>query len=70
MTNSTAKKLIDEYLTIETLRLKLAKAYLPEFRKVLPDTKVARYYQIENKINAAIYYEIATKIPLLKAETP
>jgi hypothetical protein len=70
MTNSTAKRLIDEYLTIETLRLKLSKAYLPEFRKALPDTKVARYYQIENKINAALYYELATKIPLLKAETP
>jgi hypothetical protein len=70
MTNGTAKKLIDEYLTIETLRLKLAKAYLPEFRKALPDTKVARYYQIENKINAALYSELATKIPLLKTEAP
>ena len=68
MTNSTPKKLIDEYMTIETLRLKLNKAYLPEFRKVLPDIKVARYYQIENKINAVLYYELAMNIPLLKSE--
>ena len=34
-------------------------AYLPKFRKALPDVKVVRYYQIENKINAALYYELA-----------
>jgi len=66
MTNSTAKKLLDESMTIEMLRLKLARAYLPKFRKVLSDVKVVRYYQIENKINAALYYELAAAIPLIK----
>jgi len=28
---------------------------------------VVRYYQIENKIYAALVYEIAAKIPLVKA---
>ncbi len=68
MTNSTAKKLLDESMTIETLRLQLAKTYLPKFRKVLSDAKVVRYYQIENKINAALYYELAANIPLIKTE--
>jgi hypothetical protein len=68
MTDSTAKKLLGEYMTIEGLRLKLGKTYLPEFRKVLPDTKVVRYYQIENKINAALYYELAANIPLMKTD--
>ena len=68
MTDSTAKKLLDESMTIETLRLKLGKAYLPDFRKVLPDTKVVRYYQIENKINALLYYELAVNIPLVKTD--
>jgi hypothetical protein len=68
MTNATAKKLLDESMTIETLRQKLNAVYLPKFRKVLPDVKVARYYQIENKINAALYYELAAKIPLVKTE--
>ena len=68
MTNSTAKKLLDESMTIEALRLKLAKTYLPQFRKVLSDARVVRYYQIENKINAALYYELAANIPLVKIE--
>ena len=67
MTNDTAKKLMDEYMTIETLGPKLRQTYLPKFRKVLPEGKVARYYQIENKINAALMYELAKNIPLTKS---
>jgi len=66
MTNEMAKKLLDEYLTIERLRQKVREAYLPKFRKVLPEIKVARYYQIENKIGAVVNYQLATQIPLLK----
>jgi hypothetical protein len=67
MTNETAKKLLDEYVTIETLGPKLRQTYLPKFRKVLPEVEVVRYYQIENKINAALIYELARNIPLVKA---
>jgi uncharacterized membrane-anchored protein YhcB (DUF1043 family) len=66
MTNETAKKLMDEYITIETLGPKLRQNYLPKFRKVLPEVKVVRYYQIENKINAVLIYELAKNIPLVK----
>ncbi len=68
MTNDTAKKLLDEYLTIESLTLKLRKAYLSRFREVLPEVKVVRYYQIENKIQAALIYEVAASIPLVKTD--
>ena len=67
MSNETARKLLDELMSIEALGPKLRQAYLPKFRKVLPETKVVRYYQIENKINAALMYEIAANIPLMKA---
>jgi polyhydroxyalkanoate synthesis regulator phasin len=66
MTNDAAKKLLDEYIMIETLGPKLRQAYLPKFRKALPEIKVARYYQIENKIQAAVMYELAAKIPLVE----
>jgi len=67
MTGDTAKKLLDEYMTIEKLGPKLRQAYLPKFRKVLSEVKTARYYQIENKIQAALMYELAKNIPLMKA---
>ena len=66
MTDNTAKKLVNEYMTLEGLGLKLREAYLPKFRKVIPEVKVLRYYQIENKINAVLFYELASNIPLTK----
>ena len=66
MTDATAKKLTDDMISIENDRLKLKKDYLPKFRKVLSDKKVARYYQLENKIFAVVSYELAKVIPLVK----
>ena len=66
MSSETAKVLLDEYMTIESLDLKLRQTYLPRFREVLSDIKVLRYFQIENKINAALVYELAAKIPLIQ----
>ena len=65
--NTTAKKLLDEYVAIEALGPKLRQTYLPKFRKALPEVKVVRYYQIENKIQAALFYELAANIPLVKS---
>ena len=67
MTNETAKKLLDELMNIEALGPKLRQAYLAKFRQALPEIKVVRYYQIENKIQAVLLYELAAKIPLMKA---
>jgi hypothetical protein len=66
MTDEKASRLLDEYLTIECDRTQLFKSYMPEFRKVLSDKKVARYYQLENKIQAVINYELAKKLPLVE----
>jgi len=67
MTNDIARSLLDEVLAIESLGVMLRQVYLSEFRRVLPEVKVARYYQIENKIQAALFYELARNIPLAKA---
>ena len=66
MSDQTAKKLMDEYLAIDAARLKIRQAYVPRFRKVLREKQVARYYQLENKVQAAVSYELATEIPLVK----
>ena len=67
MKSEKAKALLDESIIIESLGLKLRQTYLPKFRNALPEKKVARYYQIENKIQAALVYEAAANIPLMKA---
>ena len=62
----TAKRLLNEALTIEEDEVKLKRAYVPKLEKALPAAKVARYVQIENKIRAVIRYELAGAIPLVQ----
>ncbi len=66
MSDETAKKLVSEYLAIEGDRVTLKQSYLPKLRQALPEKKVARYLQIENKVEAVIRYELAEGIPLVK----
>ncbi len=66
MSDEAAKKLVAEFLAIKGDRVNLKQSYLPKLRQALSDKKVARYLQIENKIEAIIDYELADKIPLVK----
>jgi hypothetical protein len=65
MTDETAKKLIDEFVAIEKGEAAVKAFFVPKLNQVLPPKKVARYFQIENKIRAAIKYELAGEIPLV-----
>ena len=66
LSDEKAKELIKGSLDLEKDRLDLRRSYLGKFEKVLPWKKVARYYQIERKLDAAIQYEGAQAIPLAK----
>jgi hypothetical protein len=66
MTDDAAKKLTDTFLSIKADYVKLVSSYVPRFRKVLPEAKVARFVQIENKVDAILNYELAASIPLVK----
>ena len=66
LSDETASKLLDEAVALETDRQKARQQYLTEFRKALPIKKVARYFQIENKIQAIVNYDLAAEIPLVE----
>ena len=66
MTDETAAQLLRDYLALETNQVALMNSYAPRFQRVLPPKKVARLYQIENKIRALVNYELAREIPLIK----
>jgi len=66
MNDADAEKLIKEYIDLQQAKLKLQSDYVSKFKKVIPATAVARYYQIENKIDAIINLELAAGIPLVK----
>ena len=64
--NDTAKKLLDDALAIDDAEAQARKATVAKAMAVLPAMKAARYIQIENKIRAAIRYELAAAIPLVQ----
>ena len=66
LSDETAKSLLDNNLSIDSDYQKLRQSYLSKFRGVLPDKKVARFYQLESKIHAVVEFEIARRIPLVQ----
>lgn len=66
MTDAKAKKMISEMVSIDEAEAAMKKSFVPKLYKVLPAVKVARYLQIENKIRAALRYELAAAVPLVK----
>ena len=68
LSDDKAMKIVDDYLTIEADRVKVRRAYVAEFAKALPGRKVTRFYQIENKMDAVIRYDLAATIPVMEEE--
>jgi hypothetical protein len=56
--------MLKEFLEIQNGRVKLKKSYVKKFGKALPPKKLMRYYQVENKIEAMINFDLVQKIPL------
>jgi hypothetical protein len=65
LSNEKAMKLADDWLSAEGDRDKVRRTYLAEFAKVLPGRKVVRFYQIENKMDAVLRYDLAAEIPVV-----
>ena len=72
LADDKARKLMEDYLDAEADRLEVRRAYLGKFAKILPGRTVARFYQIENKIDAILRYDLAATIPVVdeKRATP
>ncbi len=66
MTDAKAKKMISEMVAIDQAGAAMKKSFVPKLYKALPPVKAARYLQIENKIRAALNFEIAAAVPLVK----
>jgi hypothetical protein len=64
MTADQAKQILEDALSLENDIGKLKRKYAPKFQKVLSPRATLRYYQIENKLDTIIDYELASVVPL------
>ena len=66
LTDEAARKMLDEYLSIDRARNGVKSTFVPRFGKVIPAKQVARFFQIDNKLDAVINAELAKLVPLAR----
>jgi hypothetical protein len=66
LTAGQANAMLEELLSIKKVDLKVKKKYVTKLKKVLPAKKIMRFYQLENKLDAIINYQLAAEIPLVR----
>jgi hypothetical protein len=64
LTDPDADAMLKEFMTIQNEKMKVQSKYVDRFRKMLPATLVARFYQIENKLDVIVSYDLTSEIPL------
>jgi cell division protein FtsB len=67
ITDEKANQLVDEYLAAERDRVEVRRRYREPIAKTLPGRKLMRFYQIENKIDAVLRFELAATIPVVES---
>ena len=66
MTEARAKQLLDQSFAVEKETIKVKERYVRKFRKFLPETKVVRLMQIENRMDSMVDMKLAEGIPLME----
>jgi len=64
LSEEQAAAIIDGWLSLEDDIVKLRKQYVKKFRKVLSEKTTLRYFQVENKLDTIIDYDLARVVPL------
>jgi hypothetical protein len=63
--DAKAKGLLDRQMAFEEKKLALMKKYKDEMLKVLPAKTVARFFQVDSRLNKLAELAIASEIPLV-----
>ncbi len=66
LSDQRALAMLDESLKIREAELELRRRYVEEFKKVIPPKKVVRFFQVDNKFDAIVNYNLAGSIPLVE----
>jgi hypothetical protein len=66
LSDDEAMQLVERHLAVEADRIAIRRKHMAEFRGLLPGRKVGRLYQIENKMDAVLRYDLAATIPVIE----
>ncbi len=63
-----ADQAVNDAIKIQIDTAKIRQKYWKKFQRIIPATKAARFYQLENKMDAEIDYVLAGGIPLVETK--
>ncbi len=66
MTEDKARELLDRSFIYQEQALKVKQLYVKKFRRILPNIKVTRLMQLENRMDAAVRLKLSEGIPLIE----
>ena len=66
LTDDQAKKIMQEWLSIEKAKMDVKSKYISRFQKILPARKVMRFFQADNKLDAVLNAQLASVVPLAR----
>jgi len=65
LSDEQASSFVDSFLDLKGQRIALKKKYVVKLRKVMSPKHVARFIQIENKLDVILNYNIGRQVPLV-----
>ena len=65
LSDDEARRLLNEYIANEETYYKVRRRYAREFGRFLPGGKVARFFQLENKLASVVLFGLIQRIPLV-----
>jgi hypothetical protein len=66
LNDQQAADLMKRYLQYQKEVTAVKEKFAPRFAKILPQTTVLRFYQIENKMDTIVMLSVAAQVPLAK----
>jgi hypothetical protein len=68
MDDAKAADLTQRWFDAENQRMRLRQRYFDRFSEVLPGKTVARFYQVERRIDLLIDVQVASELPMVKKQ--
>lgn len=67
-TDEQADSLVRRWLDVDITAAQLRQKYVPIFRKVLPGTKAATFFQLDRRISMMIDVQLTSQLPLMQSQ--
>ena len=66
LSDDMADALLEDFFDWNGQVVKTRKKYVKRFKKIVPATKVMRFFQLENKLDAIVNFNVASQVPLIQ----